>query len=334
MNSSSSASDALEELTTERIQKEIEFLKKENDRLYCEIETQKTEKRIAKEKVRKALQELIDENKYLTSQIALLEKGDKPKIVEKAGPTKKEDKQQLLKNEVKLGLVNKKLPITKKERLENAMRLFSQAVEREYANPTLTDTPNTDFETYLTGLQREIEVIQIQIGKLKEAGDVGLVKLERERKEILQKSKELEEERERLLGEINAEKKAFYNEIEKKENDRQQFLKKLFPGGIVKLNVGGVEYATNISTVTSQPDTILAMIFSGKVDIDLCDDGFLFIDRDGTHFRYILNYLRSAEKFTMPTNKEVRRELSLESRFYGVHGLADLIDASLANESK
>ena len=40
---------------------------------------------------------------------------------------------------------------------------------------------------------------------------------------------------------------------------------------------------------------MLAAMFSGKFEMKPSEDGAFFIDRDGTHFRFILNYLRNGE---------------------------------------
>lgn len=37
---------------------------------------------------------------------------------------------------------------------------------------------------------------------------------------------------------------------------------------------------------------MFVVMFSGRYDIRVEDDGIIFIDRDGIYFRYILNYLR------------------------------------------
>ena len=50
------------------------------------------------------------------------------------------------------------------------------------------------------------------------------------------------------------------------------------------------------------------------------EDGSYFIDRDGTHFRYILNCLRT-EKPIVPEDKIVREELLAEAEFYQVEGI-------------
>ena len=65
--------------------------------------------------------------------------------------------------------------------------------------------------------------------------------------------------------------------------------------GRVKLNVGGVKYETTLTTLTVEgDDSMLGSMFSGRHDLHPNDDGEIFIDRDGTHFGYILNMLRDA----------------------------------------
>ena len=53
---------------------------------------------------------------------------------------------------------------------------------------------------------------------------------------------------------------------------------------------------------------MLHAMFSGRFDTKPAEDGSYFIDRDGTHFRYILNYLRTGQ-LIVPEDKVVRREL-------------------------
>ena len=65
--------------------------------------------------------------------------------------------------------------------------------------------------------------------------------------------------------------------------------------GRVKLNVGGVKYETTLTTLTADGDnSMLGSMFSGRHKLHTNDDGEVFIDRDGTHFGYILNMLRDA----------------------------------------
>ena len=74
-------------------------------------------------------------------------------------------------------------------------------------------------------------------------------------------------------------------------------------------------------------------MFSERFDTKPSEDGSYFIDRDGTHFRYILNYLRTGQ-FIVPEDKMVRRELLAEAEFYQVEGMInDLAVGSFKDSS-
>ena len=53
----------------------------------------------------------------------------------------------------------------------------------------------------------------------------------------------------------------------------------------VKLNVGGILFTTTVQTLTKDPDSMLAAMFSGRFPMKPAEDGTFFIDRDGTYFR-------------------------------------------------
>ena len=67
-----------------------------------------------------------------------------------------------------------------------------------------------------------------------------------------------------------------------------------FPS-IIDLNVGGSHYTTHLSTLTREPESKLAAMFTGKQPIDKDKDGRYFIDANGYIFGNILKYLRSGE---------------------------------------
>ena len=87
-----------------------------------------------------------------------------------------------------------------------------------------------------------------------------------------------------------------------------------------KLNVGGHFFTTSIQTLTKDPNSMLAAMFSGKFEMKPCEDGSFFIDRDGTHFRFILNYLRTGE-LTLPKGITFLEELLKEAEFYQIQGM-------------
>ena len=95
----------------------------------------------------------------------------------------------------------------------------------------------------------------------------------------------------------------------------------------VNLNVGGHCFKTSVQTLTKDPNTMLAAMFSGKFEMKPCEDGAFFIDRDGTHFRFILNYLRTG-KLTLPEGATFLKELLEEAEFYQIQGIIDELRAS------
>ena len=93
---------------------------------------------------------------------------------------------------------------------------------------------------------------------------------------------------------------------------------------IVKLNVGGQYFTTSRQTLTSDPNSMLAAMFSGRHKQETTGDGSFFIDRDGTHFRFILNYLRNGE-LILPEGATFLKELEAEAKFYQLQGILDAL---------
>ena len=92
----------------------------------------------------------------------------------------------------------------------------------------------------------------------------------------------------------------------------------------IKLNVGGQHFTTSVQTLTKDPNSMLAAMFSGRFDMKPSEDGSFFIDRDGTHFRFILNFLRTG-KLTLPEGATFIKELEEEAEFYQIQGLIDAL---------
>ncbi|KAK6944195.1 Potassium channel tetramerization-type BTB domain [Dillenia turbinata] len=109
---------------------------------------------------------------------------------------------------------------------------------------------------------------------------------------------------------------------------------------LIHLNIGGKKFCTTVETLTQrEPDSMLAAMFSGShiltkdphtarpspffhlifvfvsflLNLVSCD-GFVFVDRDGKHFRHILNWLRDG---VIPTlNDSEYPELLREAEYY------------------
>ena len=89
---------------------------------------------------------------------------------------------------------------------------------------------------------------------------------------------------------------------------------------VITLNVGGSKFTTSRTTLTGRP-SFLATMFSGRHALQASGDGSYFIDRDPTHFRRILNYLRTGA-IAVPEDEQEKAELLCEVDFYALMDLA------------
>ncbi|PRP88374.1 hypothetical protein PROFUN_03288 [Planoprotostelium fungivorum] len=96
---------------------------------------------------------------------------------------------------------------------------------------------------------------------------------------------------------------------------------------MMTINVGGTTYVTSRDTLL-KGETMLSKMFSGRFKIGKDPNGDPFIDRDGTHFRHILNYLRSG-RCSLPQDVTILEELQIEADYYQISGLSYLIELEL-----
>lgn len=103
---------------------------------------------------------------------------------------------------------------------------------------------------------------------------------------------------------------------------------RLRAGSRVKLDVGGVHFTTSLTTLMTEPDSMLAAMFSGRHELEKDDDGRVFIDRDGELFKYVLQYLREGEldRFQLPSG--VKQRLKREAAFYCLPKLEEKLFAA------
>lgn len=114
---------------------------------------------------------------------------------------------------------------------------------------------------------------------------------------------------------------------------------------VVDLNVGGVHYTTTLSSLTKYPQSILAQTmfrlvekgwkYGGEKDLKFLEpelegnclqvfvesNNRIFIDRDGALFRFVLDFLRQGDKFSLPERFSENERLSCEAEFYGLEDL-------------
>jgi hypothetical protein len=94
-----------------------------------------------------------------------------------------------------------------------------------------------------------------------------------------------------------------------------------FKDSEIDLNIGGQHFTTTLTTLTRFPDTMIGAMFSGRHDLKKNHAGVFFIDRDGMHFRQILNFLRSPETYQLNMEANLKEELKGEANFYGLGDL-------------
>ncbi|XP_062522752.1 uncharacterized protein LOC134197438 [Corticium candelabrum] len=105
-----------------------------------------------------------------------------------------------------------------------------------------------------------------------------------------------------------------------------------FQGKPIKLDIGGFIFKTSLETLRKDTDSMLASMFSGRFVMKEQEDGSYFIDRDPTHFRFILNFLRTG-KVIIPHDTIARDELLLEAEFYNIKPIIDKLNDPMDSQS-
>jgi hypothetical protein len=180
-------------------------------------------------------------------------------------------------------------------------------------------------------LQQEVLAMEESKRKLMEA----INKYKRKKAAFKTKCAELETETEKVQmlekreKEIADKERAVELEKEEWEAQKKAMAQYHLPGTKrIKLNVGGQVFTTTLDTLRSAPQSMLSSMFSGRFELDVDEDGCVFIDRDPTHFRLILNFLRVGAT-ALPENNVQLEELLQEAHFYQLTGLVTRVQDKL-----
>jgi N-acetylneuraminic acid mutarotase len=132
---------------------------------------------------------------------------------------------------------------------------------------------------------------------------------------------EVAKERAKGLAEVDAQKADLRHEVQAmhKHKEAQE--------GHIELNIGGRRFQTSVQTLRRVPHTFFDAYFSGRYAQDVCRDGSIFVDRDGEHFGYVLEYMRDgvvsvAEPGAEPS-VSLLRGLKREFGFYCIELVAE-----------
>jgi N-acetylneuraminic acid mutarotase len=97
---------------------------------------------------------------------------------------------------------------------------------------------------------------------------------------------DIDAERAKGLAEVDTRRAELGREIEAMHRHKEA------QEGHVVLNIGGYRYETSVQTLRRFPHTFFDAYFSGRYAQDICNDGSIFVDRDGEHFGHVLEYMR------------------------------------------
>ncbi|ORC92200.1 Kelch repeat-containing protein [Trypanosoma theileri] len=93
---------------------------------------------------------------------------------------------------------------------------------------------------------------------------------------------------------------------------------------IIHLNVGGHHYSTRAKTLRAHPYSVLGQMFTNPIAVSKdAKDNSYFIDRNGSVFGYILDYLRTGT-LVVPRDPITYLTLRREVGFYGLPVYAQL----------
>ncbi|PIC49215.1 hypothetical protein B9Z55_007893 [Caenorhabditis nigoni] len=100
----------------------------------------------------------------------------------------------------------------------------------------------------------------------------------------------------------------------------------------VKLNVGGTIFQTTKSTLTKF-DGFFRTMFETPVPITKDESEAIFVDRDPTHSRLILNFMRDGHVDLQKYLEDVK-EIQKEAEYYLLNGLVELCNRIQSENEK
>ena len=105
-----------------------------------------------------------------------------------------------------------------------------------------------------------------------------------------------------------------------KNEERLQVLQKdkiaLMDGDILGFNIGGKRFSLSKKALMEFEKTYFHKMIEGKAPITEDKDKYLFIDRNGSLFPHIIEYIYNREIFT--NDRHLKKRIIRELKFYGL----------------
>jgi hypothetical protein len=149
-----------------------------------------------------------------------------------------------------------------------------------------------------------------------------LYKAERQR---IQELADVAEERAEGIAEVEKERAEGHAEVDARWAELHREIATMHKHkeaqeGRIELNIGGYRFETSVQTLRRVPHTFFDAYFSGRYAQDVCNDGSIFVDRDGEHFGHVLEYMRdghvSVAEVDARPSMSLLRALKREFGFY------------------
>lgn len=178
-----------------------------------------------------------------------------------------------------------------------------------------------DSEKQLQRQREQLDEIEAKF-KVKEGQIVERRKaVERQVKDLTRRRRELETQQEKI--EIREQQ---LNEAKERIRIEEDFMDRILQGqnSRIVLDVGGEIFETSRATMRKDGESLLAAMFADSEGLVPEEDGSFFIDRDGSQFRFILEFLRDGTSIdNLFLEGASLRGLLREAQFYQLNQLVD-----------
>ncbi|XP_067648714.1 uncharacterized protein [Haliotis asinina] len=214
--------------------------------------------------------------------------------------------------------------------LDDTLNSFEKEVQ--FLVTTKRDEVFQDVEKLIKDKSAAAEQLEQEVGKAKSELDV-------QEKRFREREKDLDEREHDLNVKVDKFKRGLTDYLMQRKKLEEE-LKRIeeqnkFTDTKVELNVGGSRYTTSTVTLTKEPDSLLALMFSGRHHVQKDGEGSYFIDRDGTNFRHILNYLRDGKRSldSLRNQTALLQEILVEADFFRLSGLSLAINTMRSSQT-